>query len=745
MPSLDHQTRHDETRHDQTRHDETRHDETSALRSMLEARSIALVGVSRRRGSLGARALVELERSPGKPALHLVNPRYAGESIGSRRVVASLDDLVDPVDLVVLAVGDANLEQELTKAAARGDRAAVIFASAFDPVPPDGAAPLRSRLAEIASGAGMALCGGGCMGFVSREVRALGFFEPSPLPEGPIALVTHSGSAFSALLRAERPFGWSLAVSSGQELVTTTAEYLEYALDVPGTGAVALVLETLRAPDRLRHALARAEGSGIPVVLLAVGASEAGRAMVQAHSGALAGSDGAWDALCDAYGVLRVHDLHELCDTLELFVSGRRPGRAGSSRPTSSGDDQQCAGIAAVLDSGAERALLVDMAAVLDVPFASIGERTRRRLTELLDPGLEVGNPLDVWGSGRESENVFAGSLVALADDDAVDVVVLAVDLVPEYDGDDSYRDAAVAAWRASEIPMCVLSHVPSALDREAARRLRSEGIPVLEGTRSGLLAIRHLLEWRDHSGRPRVEAPRVDPVRKARWLGRLRAHQPGVLDGFVLLSDYGIASPPCACVSSVDEALAAAGRIGYPVVLKTATRAHKSDVAGVVLDLRSARELAAAYHDLGRRLGPEATVAAMAPPAVELALGIVHDPLLGPLVVVGAGGTLVELARDRAVALPPLDRASAARLLDSLRVRPLLDGYRGRAAVDMGAVLDAIVAVSSMAVELEGVLAALDVNPLSCTPSGVLALDVLVETRPAHQARALPGGPPSP
>jgi hypothetical protein len=391
------------------------------------------------------------------------------------------------------------------------------------------------------------------------------------------------------------------------------------------------------------------------------------------------------------------------------------------------------------------RALLVDMAAVLDVPFASIGERTRRRLTELLDPGLEVGNPLDVWGSGRESENVFAGSLVALADDDAVDVVVLAVDLVPEYDGDDSYRDAAVAAWRASEIPMCVLSHVPSALDREAARRLRSEGIPVLEGTRSGLLAIRHLLEWRDHSGRPRVEAPRVDPVRKARWLGRLRAHQPGVLDGFVLLSDYGIASPPCACVSSVDEALAAAGRIGYPVVLKTATRAHKSDVAGVVLDLRSARELAAAYHDLGRRLGPEATVAAMAPPAVELALGIVHDPLLGPLVVVGAGGTLVELARDRAVALPPLDRASAARLLDSLRVRPLLDGYRGRAAVDMGAVLDAIVAVSSMAVELEGVLAALDVNPLSCTPSGVLALDVLVETRPAHQARALPGGPPSP
>ena len=722
------------------------HRSDSALRCMLEARSVALVGVSRRPGSLGERALVELDRSPGKPELHLVNPRYAGESIGSHPVVGSLDDLPKPLDLVVLAVGDASLEQQLAKAAERGDRAAVIYASAFDPTAPAGTANLRTRLARIAADAGMALCGGGCMGFVSRQVRAIGFLEPYPLPEGPIALVTHSGSAFSALLRADRPFGWSLAVSSGQELVTTTAEYVEHALDLPGTGVVALVLETLRDPDRLQHALARAQRSDIPVVLLAVGASAAGRAMVEAHSGALAGSDGAWEALCDAYGVLRVRDLHELCDTLELFVSGRRPRPRPATTVTIAGVEEHAGrpGIAAVLDSGAERALLADTAAELGVPFASLAPVTRRRLTELLDPGLEADNPLDVWGNGHETEDLFAGSLLALAADEGVDAVALAVDLVVEYDGNDAYRDAAVAAWHASSVPMCVLSHVPSAIDRDAARRLRAEGIPVLEGTRSGLLALRHLLEWRDRSGRARVEAPPPDLARRERWSGRLATRPLDVLDGFSLLADYGIASPPSARVSSVDEAIAAAARIGYPVVLKTATRAHKSDVAGVVLDLRSERELAAAYSDLERRLGPDATVTSMAPSGVELALGIVRDPLLGPLVVVGAGGTLVELTRDRAVALPPLDHTSAARLVDRLRMRPLLDGYRGRAAVDMGAVLDAVVAVSSIAVELDGAITALDVNPLTCAPWGALALDVLVETETMHRSDLAAGRSPA-
>ena len=338
---------------------------------MLEARSVAIVGASPRPESFGLRMVTELSRSAAPIELHLVNPRY--DSVLGRPCVPSLDDVPEPVDLVLLGVRDAVLEAELQRAADRGDRSAVIFGSAHDHGAPQGPS-LRERLAAIARGAGMAVCGGGCMGFVNLDygLRAIGYLEPDPLPEGPVAFISHSGSAFSALLRSQRRLGFTLAVSSGQELVTSSASYLDYALGLAGTGIVAMLLETLREPEAFRAALARAAELEIPVVALTVGGSPTGRAMVAAHSGALAGDDGAWEALFEAYGVLRVRDLDEMTDTLELFAAGRRaPQTSGRS------------GIATVHDSGAERALVVDVADSLQVPFAEISQATHQRLARV--------------------------------------------------------------------------------------------------------------------------------------------------------------------------------------------------------------------------------------------------------------------------------------------------------------------------------------------------------------------------
>ncbi len=711
---------------------------------MLEAGSVALVGASPRPGSFGERVLIELERSPSKPEIHLVNPRYAsaGEQVNGRRVLDSLDDIDGPVDLVLLAVGDTSLAAELTRAARRGDRSAVIFGSAIDPDFPTDSTGFRARLASTAIDAGMALCGGGCMGFVnaSHGLRAIGYIERDPLPAGPIALVTHSGSAFSAMLRTDRPFGYSLAVSSGQELVTTAADYLDYGLGLPETRAVALLLETLRSPSSLRPALSRAAAADIPVVALTVGSSEAGRAMVAAHSGALAGSDGAWEALFDAHGVLRVGDLSEMCDTLELLLAGRRAPGAGAAQGLSRGSGGR--GIAAVLDSGAERALLVDVAAEVKVGFAEISPVTTKRLSDLLDPGLEPGNPLDVWGRGGSPEELFTGSLLALADDESVDAVALAIDLVPEFDGDESYRSAVVATWEATELPLCVLSNVPAALDREAAARLRSCGIPVLEGTRSGLLALGHLLELRDFTARGAVPEAVIDEARRSRARaaaaaaaaaagsasGRHAAAADSGLAARAVLAEYGIRSPRTLLAGDRASAVAAAEQLGFPVVMKTGESiAHKTEAGGVILGI-SSREAAAEAYDRISSIGATVTVSELIPPGVELSLGLVRDALLGPLVVVGAGGVLVELLSDRSVALPPLDRAAAMRMLDSLRIRPLLDGFRGAPAVDLEAVCEAICAMAAVALELGEALDALEINPLSCGPDGVWALDVLLE-----------------
>jgi acyl-CoA synthetase (NDP forming) len=590
------------------------------------------------------------------------------------------------------------------------------------------------------------------MGFVNvgYGLRAIGYHERDPLPAGPVALVTQSGSVFSALLRTRRALGYTVAVSSGQELVTTAAQYARYALGLPQTRVLALVLEAMRDTGALQRVLEAAAVRQIPVVLLTAGRSAAGRALVTAHSGALAGADGAWEALADAYGVHRVADLAELTDTLELFAIGRRPppGPRG--------------GIATVHDSGLERAHLADLAAELGVPFGPISEATARRLAGVLDPGLEPGNPLDMWSASGKAQWQLTESLTALADDPAVAAVALAVDLLTELDGDLSHQEALADAARRTGKPLVVLANIPAAVDPAAAGELRAAGIPVLEGARSGLVALRHLLAHGTWS--PRPQPPPVHAARRERWSKVLRAgrepagrepagrepaghgpagHGPAgqlaAVEAFRLLGDYGIAATAARAVDSAGAARAAAAEIGYPVVVKTAEPcvAHKSDAGGVVLGIRDEAALDAAYAGLAARLGPRVLVCASAPPGTELALGIVADPGLGPLVVLGAGGVLVEHLADRVVVLPPVDQAQARRMLSRLRAARLLAGFRGGPPADLGAVAAAITGVSAIACELGGELAALDINPLICGPSGAVAADVLVEP-----ARRSPAGP---
>ncbi len=674
---------------------------------MLEARTVAVVGASDRPDSLGGRMTTEVLRSPGVGKAWLVNPRH--RSVGGHGCLPSLADVPDPVDLVLLGVPDTALADQLRLAATRGDGGAVVFGSAHG---------LGEEL--VAAAGGLEVCGAGCMGFVNvtRGVRALGYLEPEDLTPGPIALVTHSGSVFSALLRTHRRLEYSLVVSSGQELVTTTADYLAHALEREETRVVGLVQETLRDVPRLRAALAEAADRDIPVVALTVGSSRRGRALVGAHSGALAGSDAAWEALSAAYGVHRCDDLGELVDSLEAFAIGRRARSRAIDRRTS--------GIATVHDSGAERVLVADVADRLGVPFADLSEATTARLAALLEPGLEPTNPLDVWGTGAGAEDLFADCLTTLADDDAVDVVALAVDLVPEYDGDDAFPRAIDRLVTHTDKPVAVLTNLSSAVDQPLAADLRRQGVPVLEGTRSGLRALGHLLAG---PAPARADVPSVDRARRDRWAARFGSPD---LDPLALVADYGVPVVPTIGAADPDTAVRAAAQLGYPVVLKTAhpEARHKVDLDGVRLGLADAAAVRAAHADLTARLGDRVTVQPQVPAGVEIALGVHRDPLVGPLVLVAAGGTLVELLDQRAVALPPVDATAARRMVDSLRIADLLDGHRGGPALPVDGVVDALVAVSVLAHELGDHLAAVDVNPLIVHPHGVVAVDALVICR---------------
>jgi acyl-CoA synthetase (NDP forming) len=675
------------------------------LRPMLEARSVAVIGASRRSGSVGNEVLRQLLGGGFDGPVHPVNPRY--DEVAGLRCVSSLADVGEPVDLAILAVGNDRLEAQLAHAADLGTGAAVIFASGTGHV---------DRLRDIASGANMPVCGVNGMGFVhvERKLRATGFAQPLSLEPGPVTFLSHSGSLFTALLHNRRRVRFNLAVSTGQELVTTMADYLAYAVARPSTRVIALFLETVRDPARFLAALRMAHERDIAVIALTVGRHVESKALVTAHSGALAGDEGAFEAVCDAYGVHRVRTLDELLDTVELFASERRAANGG---------------LAALHDSGGERAHLLDLAIDAGVPLASLGERTRTTLASVLEPGLPPTNPLDAWGTSRDYQQTFVACGNALLNDPDTAGLAFCADFA-DIDNDE-YPQIARELFAATDKPVAVLTNVPGALNDVAADRLRSSGIPVLEGTSTGLAAFAHLMAHREHRARPpRAAAPPVAPDIVERWRTRLELPVAwSEVEALELLEDFGIHAVTRAIVDTEAAAIRAARDIGLPVVLKTAAAgiAHKSDVDGVHLNLDGVDKVRVAYQNLRGRFGPRATVAAMVGSGVELALGIVTDPAFGPLVVVGAGGVLVELLADRRVALPHVDGSTARRMLDGLSIRSLLAGARGRPAVDLDAVTDTITQMSVLAVTLGDRLAAVDANPLICRPDGCVVVDALV------------------
>jgi acyl-CoA synthetase (NDP forming) len=689
---------------------------------MLEARSVAVVGASVKEGSVGRQMVAELLHGGFEGPVYPVNPGY--EEILGHRCYPSISDVPEPVDLAILGVANQRIELAFADAISAGARSIVTFSSLHEEAPPSpGLPPLVERLATHGRDAGIAMCGGNGMGFINLEanLRAVGFATPDHLRRGPVTLVSHSGSVFDALAFSDRRIGFNLLVSSGQELVTGVADYMEYALGLSSTRVIALLIETARRPEAFRDALEHAWERDVAVIALKVGRTERSKSMVTAHSGALAGEDGAYEALFDAYGVHRVATLDEMTDAIELFSAPRRV-TTGS-------------GIASMHESGGERALFVDLALDLDVPFAQISQETTARIQAVLDPGVIAANPLDVWGTGFDSDRILTESLQALHDDDDTSALAFVVDMSRQGEPyDQGYVQIAREVFASTTKPFCVLSNLGSAVANEEAAIVRAAGVPVLEGTASGLLALRHLLSARAARARAPIDPPSpvADEVRE-RWRVRLAAG--GVVDeleGLALLADYGIPTIAARAATTVDEAFASAARLGWPVALKSAAPGltHKSDVGGVALGIGDATALGTAYADMAGRLGPEVVVASMASRGVEVALGIVRDDQFGPLVLVAAGGVLAEILHDRRLALPPIDDTRARELIQRLRIRSLLEGVRGAPPADVAGLANAVSRLSLLAQDLGDLVEAIDVNPVIVSASGCVAVDVLVVPR---------------
>ncbi len=690
------------------------------LQPLLAPRSLALVGASPKAGTFG-NAMIHACIAAGYAGnLYLVNPRY--DEVEARRCFPSLGDLPETADHAILNVANARLEPLFDEAIAAGIKAVTIFSSCY--LEGDTDPPLLDRLKAKAKKAGLQVCGGNGSGFYNRIDRVhctLGGGDRGAGEIGPVAFISQSGSVYMGLLQNDGRLAFNLSVSSGQEIATTAADYLDFALELESTRVVGLFIETIRDPETFLAAAVKAADRDIPIVVVKSARTPASAAMAVSHSGALAGDDAVHTAVFDRFGIMRCHDMADFIATLQVMSAPRRAVAGG---------------LAAITDSGGEREHLADLAEAAGVPFAAVSETTTASLSDRLEYGLDPVNPLDAWGTGHDYTAIFQDCMGALMADPDTGYGLWVADI---RDGEVFRAPFTQNAPVISDVtgkPMAFASCVPNGIVHETARALRHAGMPLIDGLGAATAAIGHAFAWRDRlmmAADPPPDPPAAEVI--ARWRKRLRAT--GQLDeaeSLDLLADFGLPVIEHHIIDSADAAADNATAIDYPVVLKTAMPgvAHKSDVGGVYLGLADATAVRAAWDDIAGRLGPRCLVAPMASDGVDMVLGMIRDPQFGPVVLVGTGGVFVEVLKDTRLALPPFGPRHARRLIDSLKARPLLNGARGRPAADIEALAEALARFSVSAATLGERIAEADVNPIIAGSGGVIAVDALFIADPS-------------
>jgi acyl-CoA synthetase (NDP forming) len=517
-------------------------------------------------------------------------------------------------------------------------------------------------------------------------------------------------------------------VTSGNEMGLTTADYIAYYASLPEVKAIVSYLEAVHDRDAFLSACRAARDAGKPVVAMKLGASNDGRAAALAHTGRLAGSLAAFDAVAGATGVVRVANLDAVVEAVEYFVHAPVPKGLG---------------LGAITFSGGLRGLMLDAAAAHGLKYFELAEATRGRLQSLLTVGTIIGNPLDAGFAALTSQDAYLKCVEILLEDPGIDVLLLQEELPrgPGTERKESNLKAVEAIAARARKPIAFVTMISHGLT-DYSRTLRASlpHLAFLQEIDKSASAIKSVMDYATSANAPVVSPSPTStgaPVKLERILG-LSAGQRALneVGSKALLKAYGILCPKEALARNEPEAVALARKIGFPVVAKavSAALAHKSDAGGVILNLNSVKDVREGYRRLVGAVARRARVqldgvliSEQVSDGIELVLGANRDPEMGPVILFGAGGVDLELAPDIALAAPPLDARAAEALIAKTRVATLISGYRGKPAFDKGALLKALVALSQLVADAGERIDSIDINPFLLKRKGGVALDALV------------------
>jgi acyl-CoA synthetase (NDP forming) len=693
------------------------------LDALFEARSIAIFGASDDVTKIGGRPLQFLLKYGFGGAIHPINRK--GGTVQSLPACASLAELPETPELAVVAVPPEGVLEVVEDCAARGVRAVVILSAGFSEMGEAGSR-LQARIGRVARASGMRIVGPNCLGSIGVAHKSIATFSvalESGLPRpGHVGIVSQSGNlgSFTMRVASERGIGISRFLTTGNECDVDIADAIASLAGDPQTRVILCCMETCRDGDKLQRAMAMARAAGKPLVVLKIGVSAAGSEAAASHTGALAGSDAVFDAVLRDGGALRVPNLEQLINVGHaISVVGMERLPAGKRT-------------ALVTASGGFGVMMADAASAQGLALPKLGAATRERIVSVV-PFASPANPVDMTAQVSSRPQLLVQVLSAVVEDPDCDAVILQSANAFHVPRLREVFLAALAQLRREHPSRLVVLCCRAPLDVMA--QLNQMGYPTVEGidAASATLAALVRLGTRDAAAEAASALEAISPAVLPAGAFAQEASAKAALAqaGLPVLAER--------VAGTRDEAVAAARTIGFPVVLKIVSPdiAHKTEVGGVVVGVRSETQLAEEYDALLARVAgraPQARidgvlVAQMAQGGTELILGTLKDPVFGPVVMVGLGGIFAEVMRDVALQVAPVNEAQALGLLVSIKAFPLLDGARGRPRADVAAAARAVVDLSRFAVRHAADVAEIDINPLVVLDEGcgAFALDALL------------------
>ena len=687
------------------------------LDKLLKPRSIAIVGASEKPGFGGdtTRNIYRFTRKTER--VYLVDPKY--DTVLGHRCYHTLEEIEDTIDLVVICTNQKTVLPLLDQAAAKGCRAAVVFASGYGETGAEGKV-LQQELVERCGELDIALMGPNCAGFANYvdDIFLFAFETEERERRGSIGMISQSGQIVLAGLDLPGT-KFSYVISSGNSANVTVEDYIDFLVDDPDTKVVAAYYEGVKKPEVLVNALEKAAKMRKPVVILKTGRSAKSKELASSHTGSLSGSDAAFRAILRKYGAIEAEDLEDLFSIANAFAA---------LKEYPEGDRYVFMNV-----SGGEAGVTADLADLSGIRLAELTEDTRAALKEMLPSYATVNNPLDMTASLGYDSGKIARAFRCFFKDPGVDCICMAYTITPEiWDTTVNFMVEAIQAVNgdADKKPIFWLPFIEHTRHRESAQILEACGVPLLFTGKYGIRALSSLNSFMKF----RFEDVKASlPERKV--TGRSAAFSE--YDSKQFLADNGVKVPPQEIAASREQAAEAAGRMGYPVALKvhSADIMHKSDVGGVKLNLRNADEVMEAYTAIMAGCGekcPDAViegvlVSPMLKPGIEVIVGVNNDPQFGPMLMAGLGGVFVEIFKDVQLAPVPLTKKQALDMIYKLKGSKLLNGYRGGSVYDVEALAEFLVSISDVASRQKHFIKELDINPVFVTEDGVEMADALL------------------